>query len=111
MLAALAGASAGLESDIPTASPAPNGSAGPADSEAAEQSRRLAEARYRTLIEQIPAVTFLASLALLTLRLVLLAILRALLILRLSLLALSLRGLFLTRRDSRLFLSHDSSHL
>jgi PAS domain S-box-containing protein len=63
MLAALAGASAGLESDIPTASPAPNGSAGPADSEAAEQSRRLAEARYRTLIEQIPAVTFLASLA------------------------------------------------
>ena len=31
--------------------------------DAAEQSRRLAEARYRTLIEQIPAVTFLASLS------------------------------------------------
>src|ERR1700716_3367964 len=61
-LAALAGAGAGLESDGSTSSPA-RSEAGPPDGRAAEQSRRLAEARYRTLIEQIPAVTFLASLA------------------------------------------------
>jgi PAS domain S-box-containing protein len=36
---------------------------GRADEDSAEHERRVAEARYRTLIEQIPAVTFLASLS------------------------------------------------